>query len=57
MSNMAIKKRSILIDIAKGIAIISIVLGHIGFVYPSLTSLIDSGNLVYALWHVPYSFC
>lgn len=56
MSNMAIKKRSILIDISKGIAIISIVLGHIGFVYP-LTSLIDSGNLVYALWHVPYSFC
>lgn len=56
MSNMAIKKRSFPIDIAKGIAIISIVLGHIGLVYP-LTSLIDSGNLVYALWHVPYSFC
>ena len=55
MSNMAIKKHSILIDIAKGIAIISIVLGHIGFVYP-LTSLIDSGNLVYALWHVAVFF-
>lgn len=49
------QKRSLSVDITKGIAIIAIVLGHISFSYPTFT-LIDSSVLVYGLWHVPVFF-
>ena len=47
--------RSLSVDITKGIAIIAIVLGHIGFSYP-ICNFIDSSALVYGLWHVPVFF-
>lgn len=47
--------RSLSVDITKGMAIIAIVLGHIGFSYPT-RSLINSSVLVYGLWHVPVFF-
>ena len=50
-----INNRSLSVDITKGIAIIAIVLGHIGFSYPAC-KLIDSGTLVFGLWHVPVFF-
>lgn len=49
------KKRSLSIDIAKGTAIIAIVLGHIAFEYPS-SSLVSSGVLLFGLWHVAVFF-
>lgn len=48
------KQRSISVDIAKGIAITAIVLGHISYAYPK-TSLLDAHDLIY-LWHVPVFF-
>lgn len=43
------------VDIAKGIAIISVVLGHIGFLYPKWQILPILTLLVW-LWHVPVFF-
>lgn len=48
-------KRSLSVDITKGVAIIAIVLGHIGFCYPSC-ELINTQNIIYGLWHVPVFF-
>lgn len=48
------KQRNISIDIAKGFAIIAIVLGHIGFIYPKST-LVNTKDLLY-IWHVPVFF-
>lgn len=48
-------KRFLSVDIAKGCAIIAIVLGHIGFSYPSC-NLIDSSTLFFGLWHVAVFF-
>lgn len=49
------KQRSLSVDIAKGVAIIAIVLGHIGFTYPDLT-LIKPEDFLFRLWHVPIFF-
>ena len=43
------------VDIAKGIAIIAVVLGHIGYLYPAWKLLPLSTILVW-LWHVPVFF-
>lgn len=43
------KQHSLSVDIAKGVAIIAIVLGHIGFTYPDLT-LIKPENFLFRLW-------
>ena len=48
-------ERSLSVDITKGTAIIAIVLGHIGFMYPS-SKLLDSSILVFGLWHVAVFF-
>lgn len=48
-------KRSLSVDIAKGISIIAIVLGHIGFLYPAC-QLINTKDLFIYLWHVPVFF-
>ena len=47
--------RSLAVDITKGAAIISIVLGHINFCYPTF-SLMNLGTLIYGLWHVSIFF-
>lgn len=47
-------ERSLSVDIAKGIAIIAIVLGHINYDYPKF-SLVNAHDLIY-LWHVPVFF-
>ena len=49
------KQRSLSVDIAKGIAIIAIVLGHINFAYPHLT-LVMTEDFLFRLWHVPIFF-
>lgn len=49
------KQRSLSVDIAKGIAIIAIVLGHISFSYPNF-SLVSPEDLLFRLWHVPIFF-
>ena len=49
------KKRSLSVDIAKGVSIIAIVLGHINFAYPSYR-LADTRELVFGLWHVAVFF-
>lgn len=43
------------VDIAKGVAIIAVVMGHIGFPYPG-SVLIPTTRLLYELWHVPVLF-
>lgn len=48
-------KRSQYVDIAKGVAIIAIVLGHIDYVYPE-NSLLQIQSIVYGLWHVTVFF-
>lgn len=48
------KQRSLSVDLAKGIAIIAIVLGHCSFDYPQY-SLFTVNSLIY-LWHVPVFF-
>lgn len=48
-------KRQQWIDIAKGVAIIAVVLGHIGFSYPEL-KLLPIPALTVWLWHVPVFF-
>lgn len=48
-------KRSLSVDITKGVAIIAIVLGHIAYSYPRC-SLLDTSALVYSLWHVAVFF-
>lgn len=45
------KKRSLSVDIAKGISIIAIVLGHINFLYP-VGQLVNTKDLFIYLWHV-----
>ena len=49
------KKRSLSVDIAKGISIIAIVLGHISFLYP-VYHFADSQAIIYSLWHVAVFF-
>lgn len=49
------KKRSLSVDIAKGVSIIAIVLGHINFAYPSYR-LADTRALIFGLWHVAAFF-
>lgn len=54
--NSSIKKvRSLSVDIAKGISIIAIVIGHVNFTYSSC-NLVDSHVLVFGLWHVAVFF-
>lgn len=48
-------KRQQWVDVAKGIAIIAVVLGHIRFLYPDLILLPLSVLMVW-LWHVPVFF-
>lgn len=48
-------KRSLSVDITKGMAIIAIVLGHIAYSYPRC-NLLDTSALVYSLWHVSVFF-
>lgn len=48
-------RRSISVDITKGVAIMAIVLGHVNFYYPTC-DLVDSSVLVYGLWHVAVFF-
>lgn len=48
-------KRSLSVDIAKGISIIAIVFGHIGFLYP-VGQLVNTKDLFLYLWHVPVFF-
>ena len=59
MINNCMKKSSVKrqrwVDVAKGIAIIAVVLGHISFQYPKWTLLPLSDTLVW-LWHVPVFF-
>ena len=43
------------VDIAKGIAILSVVLLHVDFVYPNLSFINISGMLGW-YWHVPIFF-
>lgn len=49
------RNRSLSVDIAKGVAIIAIVLGHVAYSYP-ICNLIDTSVLVYSLWHVAVFF-
>ena len=49
------KKRSLSVDIAKGISIIAIVLGHIHFLYPTW-KLVNTTDLFIYLWHVAVFF-
>lgn len=49
------KKRSLSVDIAKGISIIAIVLGHINFLYP-IGQLVNTKDLFIYLWHVAVFF-
>ena len=48
-------KRSLSVDIAKGISIIAIVLGHINFLYPT-GQLVNTKDLFIYLWHVAVFF-
>lgn len=48
-------KRFVDVDITKGITIIAIVLGHIGYNYPS-GILVNTKDLFIYLWHVPVFF-
>lgn len=48
-------RRSLSVDLTKGISIIAIVLGHIEFLYPSL-QLVNTKDLFIYLWHVPVFF-
>ena len=45
------KKRSLSVDIAKGISNIAIVLGHINVLYP-VGQLVNTKELFIYLWHV-----
>lgn len=47
--------RDVSIDIAKGISMIAIVMGHIGFMYPEFF-LVNTRDLFIYLWHVPVFF-
>lgn len=49
------EKRSLSVDIAKGISIIAIVLGHINFLYP-VGPLVNTKDLFIYLWHVSVFF-
>lgn len=48
-------KRSLSVDIAKGLSIIAIVLGHIAYKYPA-GQLVNTRDLFIYLWHVPVFF-
>lgn len=48
-------RRSFSVDIAKGISIIAIVLGHINFLYPTW-KLVNTTDLFIYLWHVAVFF-
>ena len=47
--------RDISIDIAKGVSIIAIVIGHIGFLWPQC-SMLNTKDLFTYLWNVPVFF-
>lgn len=51
------KKRDISVDCVKGLAIIAVVFGHLGFYLPSLSGGIDFHPFLHSLWHVPVFFC
>ena len=55
MMNKSMGSRLMWVDMAKGIAILAVVLGHINFVYPSIT-LFPMQMLLYGLWHVSVFF-
>lgn len=55
MRSPIINVRSLSVDIAKGISIIAIVIGHVSFTYPSC-KLLDWHVLVFGLWHVAVFF-
>lgn len=52
---MSTSRRSLSVDTTKGITIIAIVLGHIGYNYPS-GILVNTKDLFIYLWHVPVFF-
>lgn len=54
--NMKIFNRSLSVDIAKGVSIIAIVLGHVNFLYPT-GQLVNTKDLFIYLWHVAVFFC
>lgn len=49
------KRRELWVDIAKGVAIIAVVLGHISYQYPQI-KLLPISDLTVWLWHVPVFF-
>ena len=55
MDNSISKSRITWVDIAKGIAIIAVVIGHIGYRWPNMV-LIPLSDLCYGLWHIPVFF-
>lgn len=55
MSNEIVSKRTAYVDIAKGIAILSVVLLHVNFIIPKLSFVNISGMLGW-FWHVPVFF-
>ena len=55
MNDSIIVKRLAWVDIAKGIAIIAVVIGHIGYRWPN-TKLLPLSDLCVWLWHVPVFF-
>ena len=48
-------KRSLSVDVVKGISIVAIVLGHINFLYPA-GQLVNTNDLFIYLWHVAVFF-
>lgn len=52
---MAATKRENWVDIAKGLAITAVVLGHVNYMWP-FHKLLPLNTLVVWLWHVPVFF-
>ena len=58
LNNGILVKRDLSIDCVKGLAIIAVVFGHLGFYLPSIPQYHISLNpLLFSLWYVPVFFC
>lgn len=58
MNELVTKKRDLSIDCVKGLAIMAVVFGHLGFSLPSIPEYkIFLNPFVYSLWYVPVFFC
>ena len=55
MNNTLTKSRTPYVDIAKGLAILSVVLLHVDYVYPKL-SFVNINGMLGWFWHVPVFF-